>query len=311
MEHPSGTLGTLPLVSVKVVDERCKGRKGASRILARLVAPLIATVMMMVSQASAAAPAVATRTVDLANTPIRGFARSLAVTVYRDGTTDEKRPLAVLIPQLGAQVYDAPYSLQADYFVKLGYVVAIPHLTGVYNDGVEAPVFDARMGTDLVAAAAPLAVEILATVADLSGAGGPSTADHIVVGEGFGSLVAARYAGLRVPGCKGLILVSAGFGPKRSTMSPMDDMRESEAAFRQLGGKVAVPSLWLYASGNKRVSESTAKDLFTAYTSENSTARLVVLPAIGMDGDLLFSKADPRPTWGDAVGAFLHRIGMN
>jgi dienelactone hydrolase len=264
--------------------------------------------VMMGMNAGAAAPVSGTKTVDLTKTPIRGLAVSLKVTVYQDSASGEKRPLVVLIPKFGAQMSDAPYAQQAEYFVQLGYVVAIPHLTGLYNDGVKAPVYDARMDADLVAETAPFAVEVLAMVADLSAAQGPSTANHVIVGEGLGSIIAARYAALGVPGCKGIILISAGFGPKRSRNSSFDDMRASEDAFRQLGAKVSVSSLWVYAKENKRVSESTANDLFTAYKSGNAGARLVVLPQIGMDGDALFSKAEPGTTWAEPVSAFLRSI---
>ena len=267
-----------------------------------------AIAVMIGIDAEAASPASVTKIVDLTKTPIRGLPPSLTVTLYRDSASGEKRPLVVLIPKFGAQMSDAPYAQQAEYFVKLGYVVAIPHLTGLYNDGVEAPVYDARMDADLVADTARFAVELLAMVADISAAQGPSTANHAIVGEGLGSIIAARYAALGVPGLKGVILISAGFGPKRSSMSSFDDMRASERAFRQLGAKVSVPSLWLYAKGNKRVSESTANDLFTAYKSGNSGARLVILPEIGMDGDALFSKAEPETTWAGPVSAFLRSI---
>jgi len=292
-----------------VFDRRSGLLEGPWRLVTSAL--LLGALVTIGPELRAAPTAASTRTIDLTSTPIRGFARSLAVTVYRDVTSNEKRPLAVLIPQLGARMDDSPYARQAEVFVKLGYVVALPHLTGVYNDGVEVPTYDARMGPDLAADATPFAVEVLATVADLSAAQGPSSANHIVVGEGFGSVVATRYAALGAPGCKALVLVSAGFGPKRSTMSKMEDMRGSETAFRQLGGKVPVPALWLYATDNKRISETSAKELFTAYTSENSTARFVMLPAIGMDGDFLFSKAEPDATWAEPVSAYLHSLGLN
>jgi len=309
VECERGTLNHLSLGSVNVFNERSESLEWWRRVTS--VSLLGALIMLAAPDVRAAPTAPSTRTIDLSNTPIRGFARSLTVTVYRDVTSNEKRPLAVLIPQLGARMDDAPYARQAEVFVKLGYVVAIPHLTGVYNDGVEVPTYDVRMEPDLVADTAPFAVEVLATVADLSTAQGPSSVNHVVIGEGFGSLVATRYAALRAPGCKALVLVSAGFGAKRSNMSPMEDMRGSEAAFRQLGGKVVVPSLWLYAADNKRISEAAAKQLFNAYASENSTARLVMLPAIAIDGDLLFSKAEPEATWAEPVSAYLHSIGTN
>jgi len=293
-----------------VSNERAGALRGAIRVVA-LAMTLCAIVASAATDGPAAPLTSLIRTIDLTNTPISGLARSFAVTVYRDSASHEKRPLVVLIPQLGARISGTPYAQQAEYFVKRGYVVAIPHLTGVYNDGRDVPVFDARMDADLVADTTPFAVEVLAAVADLSGSAGLTTANHVVIGEGLGSIVAARYAALGTPGCRGIVLVSPGFGPKRSTMSSIEDMRASASAFTQLGEKVALPSLWLYAKDNKRVLESTADDLFAAYRSANPVARLVKLPAIGMDGDLLFSKADPQTTWAEPVSAFLQSIQLN
>jgi hypothetical protein len=36
-----------------------------------------------------------------------------------------------------------------------------------------------------------------------------------------------------------------------------------------------------------------------------------MLPAIAIDGDLLFSKAEPEATWAEPVSAYLHSIGTN
>jgi pimeloyl-ACP methyl ester carboxylesterase len=147
-------------------------------------------------------------------------------------------------------------------------------------------------------------------VATLTQPGGSASSKHVVVGEGFGSLVGARYAALGPPGFKGLIIVSAGFGAKRSPISPVDDMRASEEAFKRLASKVTVPSLWIYARGNKRISESTANELFGVFKAGSLTAQLSMLPEIGMDGDALFSKGDPKSTWWEPVSKFLGSLDL-
>ena len=209
------------------------------------------------------------------------------------------------MPQFGAQLSEWAHRSQAQRFVASGYVVAVPHLTDLYNDGTKVPVYDARLDADLVADTTPFAVEVLAMVAQLTQQRGPASPSHIVVGQGLGSVIAARYAALSPPGCKALIMISAGFGAKRSTLSPVDDMRASEEAFRQLGGKVSVPSLWLHARGNRRITESTANELFTAFQSGSTTARLEILPGIGMDGDALFTKEATEAAWAEPVARFL------
>ena len=252
-----------------------------------------------------------TEVIDLTKAKFPGLPPSFKATLYRDAASSEKQALVVLVPQFGARVRDSPYRQQAEFFVKAGYIAAVPHLTGLYNDGIEVPVYDARMDADFAADTTPFAIEVLALVATLSQPGGPASSKHVIVGEGFGSIIAARYAALAVPGCKGLIMVSAGFGAKRSSLSQMDDMRASEEAFRRLAGKVTVPSLWIYARGNKRISESSANELVALFKTGSPMAQLLVLPDIGMNGDLLFSKAEPQSTWGEPASRFLGSLDLH
>lgn len=302
---PLGAFATLP---PRAGTEQAAGirRIGTLKTGARLI---LAIALLISSQAYAEPMVVATELVDLAKTPIRGLPRSFKVTYYRDASAG-KQPLIVLVPTFGAPLNESVYRSQAQHFVASGYVVALPHLTGLYNDGTEVPVYDARLDADLVADTTPFAVEVLAMVAALSQQHGPASPSHVVLGQGLGSIIAARYAALNPPGCKALIMISAGFGAKRTTLSQVDDMRASEEAFRQLGGKVVVPSLWLHAKGNRRITDATANELFTAFQSGSTTARLEILPEIGMDGDALFTKEATEAAWAQPVGRFLDSLKL-
>ena len=85
-------------------------------------------------------------------------------------------------------------------------------------------------------------------------------------------------------------------------------MRASESAFTRLGPQVAVPSGWIHAKGNKRISDATAAELFSAFKSGGASARLIVLPDIGMDGDALFTKEGAPLAWEEPVAQFLHSL---
>jgi dienelactone hydrolase len=277
------------------------------RSLGRYVFTFVGAMLLVAAGGAARAETVmSTEVIDLAATHIQGLPRSLAVTIYRDAQSTAKRPLIVLVPRFSAYLGDSPYRRQAEYFVKAGYVAALPHLD-IYNDGTRLPVYDSRLQPDLATDTTPYAIEVLALVATLTQASGAASSAHVIVGEGFGSIVAARYASLSPPGCKGIVLITPGLTEAGGALRNISSLtRASEDAFRQLGGKVSVPSLWLYARGNMRLRESSVNDFFAAFKSGSPAANLQILPGIGnMDGDELFPKADIQATWGEPVSKFL------
>jgi hypothetical protein len=105
-------------------------------------------------------------------------------------------------------------------------------------------------------------------------------------------------------------MVSAGFGAHTSSISTVEDMRDSKEAFTKLGQQLNVPSLWLYAKGNKRIREQTARELFAVFQSGSATAKLEILPELGMDGDNLFSHAAAPLVWQSAVAQFLASLSL-
>jgi pimeloyl-ACP methyl ester carboxylesterase len=257
----------------------------------------------------AAPPDGSVQDLDLRQFSKAGLPPTLAITLYRPTASTDKRPLIVILPAFGAQITDHWFSTQAAFFTHAGYVVAVPHLDGMYDDGVHTPEYNVDMSHgDLADLATPFALQVLATVAVLTQSGGPAAADHVVLGEQFGSLIAARYAALNPPGCKGLIMVSAGFGPHGIALR--EDMRYSEDAFSGLGHRVKIPSLWLYAKGNQRISEATENELFTLFRSGGAPATLTILPELGMNGDSLFSNPAAPPTWQSPVSKFLASVGL-
>ncbi len=229
----------------------------------------------------------------------------MTVTVYRAPGASGKQPLVFLLPQFGSEIKDGWFASQAQYFTDAGYVVAVPQLTDLYQTERNIPVYDTRMHTDLVAATAPYAIEVLAALVALTGPDGPATAQHVVLGVGYGAIVAANYAALGPPSCEGLIMISAGFGGKKALRQDEDDMKDSVEAFGRLGQKVKIPSLWLNAASNRRISDKTANELFAAFHSGSPAATLHMLPDIERDGDALFSIATAPAAWQPDTGKFL------
>ena len=297
------------VVAVALQEGGAEKYRRPSQMRVLLRARNVAFVLLAgISLGSGATPLEASlETVDLSKFSRAGLPRSLTVTLYRATGTADKRPLIIFVPSSGTQITADWFRTQAEYFTQAGYVVAVPHFIGLHNDGVHVLVYD-PFYRDLVAAATPFALELLATVATLTQPGGPAAADHVVLGQEFGSLIAARYAALNPPGCKGLIMVSAGFGA-RALSEGRADMRYSKDAFSSLGQQVKTPSLWLYAQGNHRVREPTANELFTAFQS--AAATLEMLPELGMDGDYLFSNPAAPVLWQPPVSKFLASLGLN
>jgi dienelactone hydrolase len=257
-------------------------------------------VMATGSWAVRAATVVNTQVIDLTKIPVRGLPRSLEVVLYRNGDSTEKQSLIILVPQYAAHFGESPYREQAEYFVSAGYAAAIPHFD-IYADANHTVVSDLRRPTlqpDLAAESTTYAIQLLAVVATLSQPNGPISSKHVIVGEGYGGIIAARYAALGPPGCKGLVMISPGH-----TFSP----RANEDAYKELGGKVTIPSFWVYTNGDKGV----GNELFDAFKSVNSLAKVEVLPDAGVEGRLLFSKGDAQTSWGAPVSKFLGSLDVH
>jgi dienelactone hydrolase len=248
-----------------------------------------------------------TETLDFHKFASMGMPASLKVTLYRPQGVSGPQPLIVIVPASGTKITDDWFARQAAYFTKAGYVVAVPQFDGLYGDANQAPMLEPGTGMqlreDLLPLVTPYAMQLLATVATLSQPGGPATGNHAVIGQELGSIVAARYAALNVPGLKAFVVVSPGFGVRG--LSEREHQRSSRNTYRTLGAQVKVPSLWLYAKGNHRVSEADASELFDTYHAGGAPATLDVLPEIGMDGDALFSHPAAPTSWQEPVSKFL------
>lgn len=259
--------------------------------------------------ACAVAPDASTESVDLRKTPMRGLPPTFDVTVYRAHASTGKQPLVIFVPQFGTRIEEGWFRSQAEFFTDAGYVVAVPQLSDIYAaNSRQVPFYNQSLGSDLVALTEPQAIEVLATVAQLSRADGPARVDHVVLGVGFGALVAARYAAFGPPDCKGLIMISAGFGSRRDLMPDQDDMTDAMRAFGQLAPKVSVPSLWLNAMSNRRIPDPTAKAVFASFQAGNAAARFDLMPALPGNSDALFSSDLAPPVWQPPVTRFLATV---
>jgi dienelactone hydrolase len=255
--------------------------------------------MAVASWAVRAATVVDTQVIDLTKIPVQGLPRSIEVILYRNADSTEKQPLIVVVPQYGAHFGESPYREQAEYFVQAGYATAIPHFE-IYTDANHTVVSDLRrpmLQPDLAAESTTYAIQLLAVVATLSQPNGPISSKHVIVGEGYGGIVAARYAGFGPPGCKGLVIF-----PARSS-----SWRAGEEAFKALGEKVTIPSFWVYTEGDKGL----GNDLLDAFKSANSLTKAEILPNPGVEGRLLFSKGDAHTSWGAPVSKFLGSLDMH
>jgi len=166
----------------------------------------------------------------------------------------------------------------------------------------------AQLREDLLPLVTPYAMQLLATVATLSQSGGPATKNHVVIGQELGSIIAARYAALNVPGLKAFVLVSPGFGVRG--LSEREHERSSTNTYRILGAQVKVPSLWLYAKENRRVSEADASELFDTYHAGAAPATFDVLPDLGMDGDALFWHPAAPASWQAPIWKLLDSVNL-
>lgn len=248
----------------------------------------------------------------------------LRATVFRPADTapmpwgvrpGEGRPMAVInhgTSEWTRMAVSMPvYYWLSRWLVDRGFVVVLPQRRGHGATGGE--LVEAK-GTcadpDHYASGRLAAADIAAAVRYMHEQPFVSPADTVVVGISSGGWASLALAGMPVEGVRGVVSFAGGRGGHAwgRPGAICGEERLIEAAGRY-GRSAQMPSLWLYAGNDTYFGPDLARTLHGAFTGAGGKADLHVFPNYGSDGHTLADDQAGWRLWGDAVRAFLARIG--
>ena len=170
---------------------------------------------------------------------------------------------------------------------------------GAYGGcGTHAPVLIDATADDLAAT--------LAVIAERPDA----DANRIVLfGQSAAGPAVLALAARGLPGLRAIVLISGGLncwsGNERPDVRATPEWLASMLA--AYGGRITVPSLWIYAANDRLFPEPMARAMHAIYAGAGAPANLVMLPPTGEDGHGIFTDFNGRNRWLISLDLFLRR----
>jgi dienelactone hydrolase len=241
---------------------------------------------------------------------------SIKLTVFSDTANPTPAPVLVLNhgrssePEKRAGLGRARYSDASRFFVKQGFIVAVPTRMGYGETGGE-DVEDTGSCSNKryppgYAVAAQQTLAVLDVVRQRPDA---DKERAVVMGQSYGGTTAATVAALNPPGVRAAINFAGGGGgnPKTQPQRPCAP-QQLERMFGVYGKTAKVPMLWVYAENDMYFGPKHPKEWFDAYVGEGAPAEFVQYPPHGEDGHSLFTRFPD--VWKPRVVQFLEAQGF-
>lgn len=241
---------------------------------------------------------------------------AIKVTVFSDRANPTPAPVLVLNhgrspePEKRAGLGRARYSDASRFFVRQGFIVAVPTRMGYGETGGE-DVEDTGLCSRKnyppgYAAAAQQTLAVLEVMRQRPDA---DKERAVIMGQSYGGTTAATIAALNPRGVQVTINFAGGGGgnPKTQPQRPCAP-HLLERMFRGYGKTAKVPMLWVYAENDMYFGPKYPKEWFDAYVGEGATAEFVQYPPHGEDGHSLFTRFPE--VWKPRVLQFLEAHGF-
>lgn len=245
----------------------------------------------------------------------KAIAQTIRVTVFRDDEVEGARPLAVInhgrAPEAAARAAmgRARYSVAARWFVRQGFIVAVPTRIGYgVSGGEDVEDTGGCTGKRYEPGYAAAAAQTLALLQYMHSRDDVLKDRTLVLGQSYGGTTAVAVAALAPPGVAAVINFAGGGGgnPKTQPGRPCAS-HLLERLFAGYGRTARLPTLWIYAENDLFFGPTLPKEWFEAFRRAGGHGEFVQFPAAGDDGHSLFT-AFPA-TWQPVVADFLHRNG--
>jgi len=238
------------------------------------------------------------------------FTRDVKLTVFYEDSVDGPRPLAIINHGRGnaeerKRLGRARYAAAARWFVKQGFIVAIPTRIGYGVTG--GPDIEDTGGCTSSDYAPGYAAAATQTVTVLGYLGTWKEVDRnrvLVLGNSAGGTTAITVASLNLPGVRAAINFAGGGGgrPKTHPGDPCSP-NELKALFAEYGKTSRIPTLWMYSENDEYAGSKLPKEWFAAFRDAGGRGEFVSLPAYPGGGHGFFTNSPE--SWQPKVESFL------
>jgi dienelactone hydrolase len=244
------------------------------------------------------------------------IAQAIKVTVFFDDAWTKPVPVLVLNhgravdPVDRAKVGRARFSDASKFFVKRGFMVAVPTRVGYGVSGGEDVEYSGACNRKNYAPGyTAAAVQTLAVLDAMRQRPGAAPDRAVVVGQSYGGTTAVTIASLNPTGVQASINFAGGGGGNPKTQPEQPCAQQSlHDLFRGYGQTAHMPMLWIYTANDRYFGPRLPKEWFDAYVSAGAKAEFEQFPAHGEDGHLLFARFPL--VWQPRVAAFLDALGF-
>jgi dienelactone hydrolase len=202
------------------------------------------------------------------------------------------------------------YAALTEWFVKRGYLVALPLRPGHGRTG--GPYLEDQGGcddADYARAGRGGAASIEAALAAMSARSDVRKTGALVVGHSAGGWGALALASRNPRGVAAIVDFAGGRGGRAFDHANNNCAPERliESA-REFGATARVPTLWIYAENDSYFSPQLAQRMAEAWRAGGGRVDLAIVPAFGLEGHRLAEADDGPAVWAPVIAQFLARL---
>jgi dienelactone hydrolase len=202
------------------------------------------------------------------------------------------------------------YAALTEWFVKRGYLVALPLRPGHGRTG--GPYLEDQGGcddADYARAGRGGAASIEAALAAMFARSDVRKTGALVVGHSAGGWGALALASRNPRGVAAIVDFAGGRGGRSFDHANNNCAPERliESA-REFGATARVPTLWIYAENDSYFSPQLAQRMAEAWRAGGGRVDLAIVPAFGLEGHRLAEADDGPAVWAPVIAQFLARL---
>ena len=210
-------------------------------------------------------------------------------------------------PQGRAKLGRAQFHAVADFFLRRGFIVALPTRIGYGVTGGEDFEHSGACNNKNFPPAFAVAAQQTLAVIDVMRQWPDTVKDQtVVVGQSFGGAAAVAVAALNPPGVQATINFSGGGeGNPRAMPQRLCAPHLLKKMFKDFGRTAGRPSLWVYTENDMTFGPKYPREWFGAYVAASGRAYWVQFAPQGANGHSLFTRFPQvrQPAVGEFLGA--------
>ena len=242
--------------------------------------------------------------------PSADSGRLMLTTVFRP-PGEQPRPLVVInhgSPVSGReQMPRQRFSIAAGWFVRQGYVVAVPLRRGYGETGGQyAEASGPCDASDYFGSGTQAARDVDAAVQFMRGQPLVQPDRTLIVGQSAGGWATVGYSARNPANVPAMVNFAGGRGGRYQNIANNNcSPRNLVDAAGKFGRSARVPMLWIYTQNDSFFDPQLSQRMADAYKASGGNAEYRLLPPFGSDGHSLFGASDGVPVWSPLVQRFI------